>query len=358
MNRRYRSSGIPILPVILIITLTLWLISGGCSMLAGYTRLRTMDQREHAARARIQFAVDSLERGESRAADNAIDEAVRIRGNTSDAVASVANDLIGLGRPAPAARILNEALKNETMAKSPLLWARLAKAYDKAGDKAQAGPADEEAERRAQAVLDTIGQQPPLKQGNLPLKLDATIGLFRQTGFYYCDVKKDPEKTFMAFREALRLMPNNPILKNDLGYFLADMGTTSAHFEEALRLTRAAAEAMPDDARVLDSYGWALYKIGDHPAARRVMRTAVDISPNLWELRYHFGRVLVATGETPLALLEMERALLLRPDYTPAKEWRDKLLKETSAAPASPDPVASPKAETLPPDEAPSSSAR
>jgi tetratricopeptide (TPR) repeat protein len=251
------------------------------------------------------------------------------------------------GRPAAAVRILDRAMKNNNVAGSPLVWARLAEAHDKAGDKTQAGPAAEEAERRAEAILATAGRLTPLKKGEkMTPELAAAVERFRQTGLYYRYAKEDADKTFAAFREVMRLLPDDAVPKNDLGYMLADLGTTPAHFNEALSLTRAAADALPDSGRVLDSYGWALFKKGDLNTARRILRTAVELSPDLAEIRYHFGCVLAALGQTPQALLEMERALRLRPDYADARRERDKLKAPASPSPQSP--AATPGAESTP----------
>jgi Tfp pilus assembly protein PilF len=345
-RRPYGAPRLPLLPLLLTLSLIFWLISGGCTLLSSRFYPRTPEQQERVAQERIEFALKSLERGDSGAADKALNDAVRVMENNSRAVEWVAAEVTRRGRPAAAVRILDRAMKNPDVAASPRVWVRLAEAHDKAGDTAQAGPAAEEAERRAAAILATAGKLAPLKRETAPSQtLSQAVQRFRQTGLYYRYDKNDAEKTFLAFREVMRLLPGDPVAKNDLGYFLADLGTTTEQFDEALYLTRVAAEALPDSGRVLDSYGWALFKKGDLLAARRILKSAVDLSPDLAEIRYHFGRVLQAMGQTDGALLEMERALLLQPDWIDARRARDELRailqpKPSPSATPSPEPKA------------------
>jgi Tfp pilus assembly protein PilF len=331
MDRKpYRRPSLPLLPLLVAAGLSLWLFNGGCSRLSGLMRLQTLDQRERTARERIEFAVESLQRGDARAADNAIADAVRVLENNSSAVAAVAEELIRRGRPAAASQILTQAVKDQEMARNPMVWARLAEAHRKAGDKAKAGPAEEEAARRADTVLASVGQLPPLKKGNVPPPtFFAAMMLFRETGFYYKDIKQDTPNALTALREALRLMPDNPMLLNDVGYTLAEIGTTPAELNEALNLTRVAVELSPENGQVLDSYGWALYRKRDLAGARRILRTALELSPDIPEIRYHYGVVLAELGQTTQATIEIDRALRLRPDYAPARTLRT-ILQATS----------------------------
>ena len=61
---------------------------------------------------------------------------------------------------------------------------------------------------------------------------------------------------------------------NDLGYLWADR---QVHLQRALRMTRQAVEAEPDNYAYRDSYGWALYQLGRYPEAIQQLRKATEL---------------------------------------------------------------------------------
>ena len=145
----------------------------------------------------------------------------------------------------------------------------------------------------------------------------------------------------LAYREAYRLLPGDPLTANNLGYILADHGTTPDDFAEAVRLTRGVVEKMPDQPVFLDSFGWALFKRGDSAqndlaGARRRLREAVDLAPDMPELHLHLAAVYEALNKLPDALREAEIAAQLAsaPDDIAARTLRDRL--KPLVAPPSP----------------------
>ena len=90
-------------------------------------------------------------------------------------------------------------------------------------------------------------------------------------------------------------------------------------FREALDLTKRAAAKADDNGVILDSYGWALFKNDDLAGARRVLRQAADLTPDVPEIRYHLGIVYAAMGMREQALIEFEHATSLRPGYEDAE---------------------------------------
>ena len=169
-----------------------------------------------------------------------------------------------------------------------------------------------------------IGSKGAAKTAN-DLTAEEAMVRFVETGRYFSDVKKDLPRALQALREAHRLMPDHPIASNALGYTLADKGTTKAEFDEAVRLTHDAVDAAPNNSVVLDSYGWALFKPGDLPGARRVLRKAVDLGPNIPECRYHLGVVYGQLGLINEARMELDRATTIRKNYEEAEQAKKQL---------------------------------
>lgn len=116
-------------------------------------------------------------------------------------------------------------------------------------------------------------------------------------------------------RKAVALSPNDPDALNELGYLYAD---ESIHLDEALRLTRRAVKLKPDDGAIVDSLGWAQYKLKRYDDAVKTLERAVELNPGEAELRYHLGAAYLKTGQVPKARVELRKALYIDSDMTEA----------------------------------------
>ena len=72
-------------------------------------------------------------------------------------------------------------------------------------------------------------------------------------------------------REVIKLKPEDPQAYNALGYSMADRGV---RLPEARQLILKAVEAAPDDPFIQDSLGWVEYRMGNLPAALRILEAA------------------------------------------------------------------------------------
>ncbi len=113
----------------------------------------------------------------------------------------------------------------------------------------------------------------------------------------------DAEK---GFREALRLSPDQPSVLNYLGYSYVVRGE---NLEEALAMIRKAADERPDAGFIIDSLGWALFKLGHFQEAVTEMERAVQLEPRDPLLNDHLGDVLWAVGRRREAAFQWRRAL-------------------------------------------------
>jgi Tfp pilus assembly protein PilF len=111
-----------------------------------------------------------------------------------------------------------------------------------------------------------------------------------------------------AYRAALALSPNSAQLLNRLAYFYADEGIK---LDEGLRLARRSVGLAPEDGAIVDTLGWAEYKLGRHDAAARTLARAIRLMPDDATLRYHLGAAYARLGRKIEAWIELKKALVL-----------------------------------------------
>lgn len=126
-------------------------------------------------------------------------------------------------------------------------------------------------------------------------------------------------ESLRVLREAQKDHPGNPMVQNNLGYLLLEQGRD---LEEAAALIEASAKATPDNGNVVDSLGWAQFKLGKIAEAETTLRRAAELSPFSPEVRKHLGEVLVKQGKLAEAAEQWERALAFVFPDRPALEKR------------------------------------
>jgi tetratricopeptide (TPR) repeat protein len=109
--------------------------------------------------------------------------------------------------------------------------------------------------------------------------------------FYYVrgiayERNKEWPKAEADFLKALDLNPDQPQVLNYLGYSWVDQGT---HLSEALGMIQKAVSAAPNDGYIIDSLGWAYYRLGRYGQAVQVLEQAVQLLPNDPEINDHLG---------------------------------------------------------------------
>ena len=88
------------------------------------------------------------------------------------------------------------------------------------------------------------------------------------------------------FLHALDLNPNQPQVLNYLGYSWVDKGM---NLNKALDLIQKAVAASPNDGYIIDSLGWAYYRLGRYPDAVTQLEQAATLRPNDPEINDHLG---------------------------------------------------------------------
>ena len=112
------------------------------------------------------------------------------------------------------------------------------------------------------------------------------------------------------FLDALDLAPDQPSVLNYLGYSWVDQGI---NLDEALDFIERAVELRPEDGYIIDSLGWALYRLGEFEGATRQLERAVERRPDDPTINDHLGDAYWRVGRYVEARYQWRRALVLKP---------------------------------------------
>ena len=109
----------------------------------------------------------------------------------------------------------------------------------------------------------------------------------------------------------IELQPENAQAMNALGYTLVDR---TPRVEEGFKLVERAHALSPQDPFILDSLGWAYFRLGKLDDAEKHLRRAMEIRPDP-EIAAHLGEVLWAKGERERATEIWQSQLKATPDH-------------------------------------------
>ncbi|MDB5507449.1 MAG: tetratricopeptide repeat protein [Devosia sp.] len=118
------------------------------------------------------------------------------------------------------------------------------------------------------------------------------------------------------FLKALDLNPGEPDVLNYLGYSWIDQ---DMNFDQALGLIEEAVAAVPNNGYIVDSLGWAFYKLGRLDEAVSVLETAVQLMPTDPEINDHLGDAYWRIGRTLEARFQWNIASSLDEDDGPVR---------------------------------------
>lgn len=110
---------------------------------------------------------------------------------------------------------------------------------------------------------------------------------------------------------ALKLRPDDPELLNYLGYSWIDRGQ---RLDEALGMVQRAVGENPRSGAMVDSLGWAYYRLGDYKKAVETLESAVELSAGEPDINDHLGDAYWRVGRRDEALFQWKRVLTLDPD--------------------------------------------
>ena len=118
--------------------------------------------------------------------------------------------------------------------------------------------------------------------------------------------------------------PNDPYTLNSLGYFLI---VNTDKYEEGYRILARARALAQHDPYISDSFGWALFKMGDLEAARRMIESSrQELQPHRhWEIENHLGDIYWYLDRKDDAKEAWQYALDNRPPAVERKQLEAKL---------------------------------
>tara|TARA_B110000444_G_scaffold218389_1_gene217918 strand:+ start:189 stop:1931 length:1743 start_codon:yes stop_codon:yes gene_type:complete len=137
----------------------------------------------------------------------------------------------------------------------------------------------------------------------------------------YYDSQSNQEGSERDLVQIIRMLPDNSRALNHLGYMLANQTTRHA---EALEFIERAIAISPDDPAIIDSLGWALYKVGCYEESLAQMRRAFAAFPDD-EVASHLGEVLWALGRKDEAIRVWKDALKTDPESPLIAEAMERL---------------------------------
>ena len=117
------------------------------------------------------------------------------------------------------------------------------------------------------------------------------------------------------FQRVLRYNPDDADALNYLGYTWVDRGE---NLNQAFDMIRKAVELDPQSGAIVDSLGWAHYKLGQYQEAKINLEDAVELSPSSATIIDHLGDVYWKLGRFREAGYQWERAL----EFDPTDEER------------------------------------
>lgn len=113
------------------------------------------------------------------------------------------------------------------------------------------------------------------------------------------------------FQRALELMPDQPLVLNYLGYSWVDQGV---HLDRAMGMLKRAVELRPEDGYIIDSVGWAYYRLGRFEEAVTWLERAIERKPADPVINDHLGDAYWQVGRRLEAYFQWRHARDSKPE--------------------------------------------
>jgi len=133
--------------------------------------------------------------------------------------------------------------------------------------------------------------------------------------YYYRGICEERSKQWPKaeadMRKALELQPDQPHVLNYLGYSWIDQGV---NLDQGMKMIKRAVEQRPDDGYIVDSLGWAYFRIGNFDEAVKNLERAIDLKPEDPTINDHLGDAYWRVGRTLEAKFQWSHARDLKPE--------------------------------------------
>jgi tetratricopeptide (TPR) repeat protein len=122
--------------------------------------------------------------------------------------------------------------------------------------------------------------------------------------------------------KALELFPDQPHVLNYLGYSWIDQGIK---LDEGMEMIKKAVQQRPDDGYIVDSLGWAYYRLGNYEEATKQLERAIELKPEDPTINDHLGDAYWRIGRVLEARFQWAHARDLKPDAEELPKIEEKL---------------------------------
>lgn len=144
--------------------------------------------------------------------------------------------------------------------------------------------------------------------------------------FYYRGICHERAKQWADaeadLKKALALYPEQPHVLNYLGYSWIDQGL---NLDEGMNMIKRAVQQRPDDGYIVDSLGWAFFRIGNFEEATKQLERAIELKPEDPTINDHLGDAYWRVGRTLEAKFQWAHARDLKPDPEDLPKIEEKL---------------------------------
>ena len=110
------------------------------------------------------------------------------------------------------------------------------------------------------------------------------------TLFYFRGISHERAKQWPPaekdFQKSPELNPAQPQVLNYLGYSWVDQGV---NLDQGLEMIKKAVELRPKDGYIIDSLGWAFYRLGRYDEAVKELERAIELRPEDPVINDHLG---------------------------------------------------------------------
>jgi Flp pilus assembly protein TadD len=137
--------------------------------------------------------------------------------------------------------------------------------------------------------------------------------------------QKQWRKAIEEMENAVRVLPEQWSLTNDLAYLLSEYGDGKKDLERALALAEKAKTLNPESPNVFDTLGWINYRKGDANKALEWLAKAQAKASNNPVFNYHLGMAYIRTGNDGKAKEYLQTALASKTGF-PGKDEAEKAL--------------------------------
>jgi len=133
-------------------------------------------------------------------------------------------------------------------------------------------------------------------------------------------------------KKSLELFPDQPHVLNYLGYSWVDQGI---NLDDGMRMIKRAVEQRADDGYIVDSLGWAYYRLGNYEEAVKHLDRAVELKPEDPTINDHLGDAYWRVGRMLEARFQWSHARDLKPEPEELTKIEEKLKSGLADDPSS-----------------------